>query len=98
MTAKKIRIGAVLKFFSNAQYFGSLLHETNITGTMKRPPHDYDLVIDYCSCMVAIATVRHIVDSSNLDVQFQQKISLQSLIYSLTAIIPTKYLFLSIEL
>ena len=37
---------------------------------MKRPPHDYDLVIDYCSCMVAIATVRHIVDSSNVDIQF----------------------------
>ena len=48
---------------SNAQYFGSLLLETNITGKMKRPPNDYDLVIDYCSCMVAIAIVRHIVDS-----------------------------------
>ena len=55
---------------SNAQYFGSLLLETNITGKMKRPPNDYDLVIDYCSYMVAIAIVRHIVDSSNLDVKF----------------------------
>ena len=37
---------------------------------MKRPPNDYDLVIDYCSCMVAIAIVRHIVDSSSVDVKF----------------------------
>ena len=37
---------------------------------MKRPPRDYDLVVDYCSCMVATAIVRHIVDCSNVDVQF----------------------------
>ena len=37
---------------------------------MKRPQHEYDLVVDYCSCMVAIAIFRHIVDSTNVNVQF----------------------------
>ena len=37
---------------------------------MKRPPRDHDLVVDYCSCMVAITIVRHIVDSTNVNVQF----------------------------
>ena len=37
---------------------------------MKRPPHEHDMVVDYCACMVAIAIVRHIVDSANVSVQY----------------------------
>jgi hypothetical protein len=31
---------------------------------------DYDVVIDYCACMVAIILATHVVDASNVNVQW----------------------------
>ena len=37
---------------------------------MKTAMRDYQLVIDYCACMVAIALSRHRVDSDNIGIQY----------------------------
>ena len=37
---------------------------------MKTTVREYQLVIDYCACMVAIALSRHSVDNSNIDIQY----------------------------
>ena len=37
---------------------------------MRTPPKEYQLVVDYCAFMVAIALARHVVNDANLRVQF----------------------------
>jgi hypothetical protein len=31
---------------------------------------DYDLVVDYCACMVAVSIVRHLVYAANVHIQW----------------------------